>query len=129
MQSLVNKNRGIIITPKTVLPKMDIDPEELKLKQLKRLQTEQLKNVKLYFRRPVSQINKQVVTQPVTSQDVLKELNFKYGMEVDPQDLQMANDLDSIGEHYITASVFSPQFEKDLVFSMRVNLDEDANAV
>ena len=90
---------------------------------------ERLKSIRLHFRRPVSQINNQVVTDPVTPEQILKELKTRFGLPVKPEDLQLSNTLDSVGEHFIAATFFSPRFQQSFNFSMVISLVEEPNAV
>ena len=72
----------------------------------------------------MSEINKNVTKQPLQSSEVLELLNKRYRMGIKPQDFKMEAQVDTIGEHFVTASFFSEQFQKEFKFFVKVILRE-----
>ena len=59
------------------------------------------------FDREVSEINKNVAKIPLESKDVLEQINKRYNMGIQQNDFKMESSVDTIGEHFVTASFFS----------------------
>ena len=83
-----------------------------------------LQQIKIIFDREVSEINKNVTKIPLQSYEVLEQLNKRYNMGIKQEDFKMEAQVDTIGEHYVTASFFSEQFEKEFKFFVKVVLRE-----
>ena len=66
-----------------------------------------LKQIKIQFEREVSEINKNVAKIPLESTEVLDQINKRYNMGIKPADFKMEAQVDTIGEHFVTASFFS----------------------
>ena len=79
-----------------------------------------LKDMKLLYEREVSQINKNVVTKPVDSSEVLDALNKRYNLGIKRDDFKMEQALDTIGEHFVTVTYKSEKFNKDFTFFVKV---------
>ena len=78
--------------------------------------------MKLVFQREVSQINKNVATKPVESQEVLEMLNKRYNLGIVKDDFKMEQALDTIGEHFVTVTYRSEQYDKDFTFFVKVQI-------
>ena len=87
-----------------------------------------LKNIRLVFDREVSEINKNITKQPLESFEVLAFLNKKYNLGVKDDDFKMEAQVDTIGEHFVTANFYSEKFEKDFKFFVKVVLREKIQA-
>ena len=83
---------------------------------------DKLKDMKLVFQREVSQINKNVATKPVESQEVLEMLNKRYNLGIVKDDFKMEQALDTIGEHFVTVTYRSEQYDKDFTFFVKVQI-------
>ena len=83
-----------------------------------------MKSIRLVFDREVSEINKNITKQPLESSEVLSFLNKKYNLGVKESDFKMESQVDTIGEHFVTASFYSDKFEKDFKFFVKVVLRE-----
>jgi len=81
-----------------------------------------LKDMKLVFQREVSEINKNVATKPVESTEVLDSLNKRYNLGIKRDDFKMEQGLDTIGEHFVTVTYKSEQFNKDFTFYVKVQI-------
>ena len=81
-----------------------------------------LKDMKLVFQREVSEINKNVATKPVESTEVLDSLNKRYNLGIKREDFKMEQGLDTIGEHFVTVTYKSEQFNKDFTFYVKVQI-------
>ena len=81
-----------------------------------------LKDMKLIFQRDVSQINKNVATNPVEAGEVLDSLNKRYNLGIKREDFKMEQGLDTIGEHFVTVTYKSEQFKKDFTFFVKVQI-------
>eukprot|EP00353_Schmidingerella_taraikaensis_P003295 CAMPEP_0185578178 /NCGR_PEP_ID=MMETSP0434-20130131/12220_1 /TAXON_ID=626734 ORGANISM="Favella taraikaensis, Strain Fe Narragansett Bay" /NCGR_SAMPLE_ID=MMETSP0434 /ASSEMBLY_ACC=CAM_ASM_000379 /LENGTH=107 /DNA_ID=CAMNT_0028195929 /DNA_START=284 /DNA_END=604 /DNA_ORIENTATION=- len=81
-----------------------------------------LKDIKLVFQREVSEINKNVATKPVESNEVLDSLNRRYNLGIKRDDFKMEQGLDTIGEHFVTVTYQSEQFKKDFTFYVKVQI-------
>ena len=81
-----------------------------------------LKDMKLLYEREVSQINKNIVTKPVNSNEVLDLLNKRYNLGIKREDFKMESALDTIGEHFVTVTYKSETFNKDFTFYVKVHL-------
>ena len=79
-----------------------------------------LKDIKLVFQREVSQINKNVATKPVEAAEVHDMLNKRYNLGIKKEDFEMEQGLDTIGEHFVTVTYRSDQFDKDFTFFVKV---------
>ena len=55
----------------------------------------------------MSEINKNVAKTPLQSSEVLAHINKRYNMGIRPEDFKMEAQVDTIGEHFVTASFFS----------------------
>ena len=126
LNTIVRKNIGIITTdPRCKEYESKIDQELLKEKQKIRLYNiyvEKLLKIVLNYRRPVSQINEKVALQPVTKTEVLNDLQSKYGVKVEPNNLSISQDIEMIGDHYTNTRFFSPYFQKEFSFTFIVRL-------
>lgn len=81
-----------------------------------------LKDMKLVFVREVSNINKNVATKPVDAVEVLEALNKRYNLGIKRDDFKMEQGLDTIGEHFVTVTYMSEQFNKDFTFYVKVQI-------
>ena len=81
-----------------------------------------LKDMKLVFQREVSEINKNVATKPVEAIEVLDSLNKRYNLGIKRDDFKMEQGLDTIGEHFVTVTYKSEQFNKDFTFYVKVQI-------
>ena len=105
----------------------EINKTELVSKQSeRRLQgfLSKLKQIKIIFDREPSDINKNVAQVALTSDEVLDQLNKRYNMGIKPQDFKMESQIDTMGEHFVTASFFSEQFQKEFKFFVTIQLRE-----
>ena len=66
-----------------------------------------LQQIKIIFDREVSEINKNVTKIPLQSSEVLEQLNKRYNMGIHNEDFKMESQVDTIGEHFVTASFYS----------------------
>ena len=85
---------------------------------------QKLQSIQLVFERDVSDINKNVTKEPLTSEEVLEALNRRYNLGVKSEDFKMEATVDTIGEHFVTASFYSEQFDKQFKFFVKVQLRE-----
>ena len=60
--------------------------------------------MKLIFQREVSEINKNVASEPVEAAEVLESLNKRYNLGIKREDFKMEQGLDTIGEHFVTVT-------------------------
>ena len=81
-----------------------------------------LKDIKLIFVREVSEINRNVAKQPVEATEVYDSLNKRYNLGIKRADFKMEQSLDTIGEHFVTVTYQSEQFNKDFTFYVKVQL-------
>ena len=81
-----------------------------------------LKDTRLVFQRDVSEINKNVAKVPVEASEVLQSLNKKYNFGIRREDFKMEQGLDTIGEHFVTVTYRSEQFNKDFTFYVKVQI-------
>ena len=81
-----------------------------------------LKDMKLIFQREVSEINKNVASEPVEAAEVLESLNKRYNLGIKREDFKMEQGLDTIGEHFVTVTYQSEQFGKDFTFFVKVQI-------
>ena len=81
-----------------------------------------LKDMRLVFQRTVSEINKNVATEPVEAFEVLEALNKRYNLGIRKEDFKMEQGLDTIGEHFVTVTYQSEQFKKDFTFYVKVQI-------
>ena len=72
------------------------------------------------FQRDVSEINKNVATKPVEAAEVLDQLNRRYNLGIKREDFKMEQGLDTMGEHFVTVTYSSEQFNKDFTFYVKV---------
>ena len=72
---------------------------------------DKLQSIRLVFDREVSEINKNVVQKPLLSEEVLKQLNSRYNLGVKPEDFKMEQQVDTVGEHFVTAAFYSEDFD------------------
>jgi ribosomal protein L9 len=79
-----------------------------------------LKDMRLVFQREVSDINKNVAREPVEASEVLDSLNKRYNLGIRREDFKMETGLDTIGEHFVTVTYKSEQFNKDFTFYVKV---------
>ena len=96
---------------------------DLKQKQSERILEiflQKLQSIQLVFERDVSEINKNVTKEPLTSEEVLGALNRRYNLGVKSDDFKMEATVDTIGEHFVTASFYSEQFDKQFKFFVKV---------
>ena len=101
------------------------DESELKKKQQMRsleLFLGKLKDIKLVFEREVSEINKNVAKMPVTTTEVLQQLNKRYNMGIKKEDFKMETGIDTIGEHYVQVTYRSELYQKNFSFYVKVHL-------
>ena len=85
---------------------------------------DKLQTIRLIFDREVSQINKNVVQRPVLSTEVLNQLNSRYNLGVKESDFKMESQVDTVGEHYVTASFFSNEFDQEFKFLIQLLIRE-----
>ena len=83
-----------------------------------------LKDIRIIFDREVSEINKMVAKVPLESREVLEAINKRYNMGIKEEDFKMESQVDSIGEHNVTASFYQEQFQKDFKFFIKVVIRE-----
>lgn len=105
--------------------KFTFDPEELRKKQQMRsleLFLGKLKDIKLVFEREVSEINKNVAKLPVSTTEVLSQLNKRYNMGIKKEDFRMETGIDTIGEHYVQVTYRSELYQKNFSFFVKVQL-------
>ena len=81
-----------------------------------------LKDIKLVFLREVSSINKNVATEPVEAQEVLDSLNKRYNLGIKRESFKMEAGLDTIGEHFVTVTYSSEDYNKDFTFFVKVQI-------
>ena len=82
-----------------------------------------LKNIKLVFRREVSEINKNVAKEPVTGQAILDQLNKRYNMLIRKEGFKMEQGLDTIGEHFVPVTYANEEMEKEFTFFVKVQIE------
>lgn len=58
----------------------------------------------------MSEINKNVVKQPILATEVLDTLNKRYNMGIKKEDFMMETSLDSVGEHFVPVTYSSDHF-------------------
>ena len=83
-----------------------------------------LKQIRITFEREVSEINKNIAKVPLQSSEVLSQLNKRYKMNIKESDFKMEAQVDTMGEHYVTASFQSEQFQKEFKFFVKVLIRE-----
>lgn len=81
-----------------------------------------LKDIRIIFDKDVSEINKSVAKVPVSADEVLDSLNKRYNLGIKRQQFKMEQALDTIGEHFVQATFFSEQFNKEFSFFVKVVL-------
>ena len=65
-----------------------------------------------------------MVKTPLASSEVLEKLNKRYNLGIKPEDFKMESQVDTVGEHFVTASFYSEQFDKEFKFFVRVQVRE-----
>ena len=68
----------------------------------------------------MSEINKNVTKQPLASAEVLDTLNKRYNLGIQEEDFTMDSQVDTVGEHYVTAKFTSQEFDKEFRFLVKV---------
>ena len=104
--------------------------KNLNMTRLRKMQAERkmevflnkLKDIKLIFDREVSEINKNVATEPVEASEILEALNKRYALGISKDDFRMESGLDTMGEHLVTVIYKSEMFKKDFTFYAKVQL-------
>ena len=126
LNSLVPKREALFFSdPKALTYASKVDQDALVGKQrMRNLQIflSKLKDMKLVFQREVSEINKNVATNPVEASEVLDTLNKRYNLGIKREDFKMEQGLDTIGEHFVTVTYQSEQFSKDFTFFVKVQI-------
>ena len=117
---LVPKRKALFYSDPNV-PEFEesINKQELVKKQnQRRLEAflDKLKTIKIIFEKQVSEINQNLTTEPLTSDEVLATLNQRYTMNIQEKDFKMEASVDSIGDHQVTASFYSEHFNKEFKF-------------
>mmetsp|Transcript_32888 Transcript_32888/g.50286 ORF Transcript_32888/g.50286 Transcript_32888/m.50286 type:complete len:95 (-) Transcript_32888:11-295(-) len=83
-----------------------------------------LQSIRLIFEREVSEINKNVIQKPVLSEEVLRQLNNMYNLGVKESDFKMEASMDTVGEHFVTAAFYSPDFDREFKFLVKLEIRE-----
>ena len=88
-----------------------------------------LKDIKIVIEREVSEINKNVAEEPLLSGEVLDQINKRYNLGIHTDDFKMESSVDTMGEHFVTASFFSDHFEKEFKFLIKLIIREKKKVV
>ena len=83
---------------------------------------DKLKNTKITFLRDISHINKQMVLQPILSDEVLETLNKRYNMGIKKDDFAMKSELDRVGLHQATVRYNSEEHNKIFNFFITIEI-------
>ena len=112
----LSKDHDKLVPTKEVI----IDLKELEEKQkqrLYRIYIEKLMSIVLVYVRPTSLINENITLKPVTKEEVKSDLLKTHGIQIEDEDLLMANNLEQTGDHFINTKFYSSYFEKDFTFT------------
>ena len=135
---LVPEKKAMFATDRDV-KKVQVDLDQLRVKQDERVLEvflSKLKEIRIVFDKDVSEINKNVAKTPVAGNpyychlilyigdEVLDSLNKRYNLGIKRSDFKMEQALDTIGEHFVQATFFSEQFQKEFSFFVKVVIRE-----
>ena len=102
---LVKNNRALFSTDPRIQEYIDkIDVDALKHKQEVRnldVFLNKLKDIRIYFDREPSNLNKNVAKEPIIAEEVLEAINKRYNLGIKEEDFKMETSIDMIGEHFV----------------------------